>query len=557
MASSSMTAPTSSSYAQTNVHAYAHYPEGLNSSPQWTAHSVMPSSSAMDSGTSSKEPLHRDTALTSSPHSRTTGLPSTVSSSNTASSRSSNVAISSPINNSSYINSCHNAGSVLNQPSSPYISVTRSSAQSASEPSVPTHSSNNVLIHSSTRPRTSNQVFASTTDLAAHYGIPTTLPPLPSINKRRPVSVTQPPSHSTAVPDFNALKANYLNMLSEKSESAPAPLTTDMSSATVSPADLQQPIAGDFSDLEGLLRSLGNSSPSPLSIESHPSSSAQSATAQSEMSFEPNEFLTSPWTPSLDAFGDSPGETPLSEFLNTPLIDDGAAMFTDPLFPPESPLFDATLGDFESSKAPSGPSLDASELLTFSPTSPNLDDTLALNPSHLVSPSVSMGNAFPAPSPANYVSSPAVQELSEAEVASRRRASATGTRKNVTVDSLVPLDAPTQPRRYLTPSATSKKDLPAVFARKRARQQMLDGEEDELECEPLKPNATELEQIEWKRRQNTLAARKSRKRKLQHQQELETQVNNLAQDREKWRQRALTLQGILQANGIPFADFQD
>jgi hypothetical protein len=85
---------------------------------------------------------------------------------------------------------------------------------------------------------------------------------------------------------------------------------------------------------------------------------------------------------------------------------------------------------------------------------------------------------------------------------------------------------------------------------------MLDGEEDELE-EPLKPNATELEQIEWKRRQNTLAARKSRKRKLIHQQTLETQVADLAQDREKWRQRALTLQGILQANGIPFSDFQD
>ncbi|KAF5348603.1 hypothetical protein D9756_009699 [Leucocoprinus leucothites] len=278
------------------------------------------------------------------------------------------------------------------QPLPLHISVTHSSAQSTSEPLVPPHSSNNILTNSSARPRTSTNVFASNAELAAHYGIPTIHPPLSSINKHHPESVTQSPSHSTAVPDFNTLKANYLNMLSQKSESTPAPLTTDMSSATVSPADLQQPIAGDFSDLEGLFRSLGNSSPSPLSIESHPSSSEQSATAQAEMSFEPNDFLASPWIPSLDEFGDSPGETPLTEFLNTPLIDNGTAMFTDPLFPPESPLFDATLGDFELSQAPSGPSLDVSELLTFLSTSPNRDDTLALDPLHLISPSVSMGS---------------------------------------------------------------------------------------------------------------------------------------------------------------------
>lgn len=95
-----------------------------------------------------------------------------------------------------------------------------------------------------------------------------------------------------------------------------------------------------------------------------------------------------------------------------------------------------------------------------------------------------------------------------------------------------------------------------MFARKRARHQ-IEAEEDELEEAPLKPNATELEQIEWKRRQNTLAARKSRKRKLQHQQELENQVADLKAEKEKWKQRALTLQGVLQANGIPFSEFQN
>jgi len=98
--------------------------------------------------------------------------------------------------------------------------------------------------------------------------------------------------------------------------------------------------------------------------------------------------------------------------------------------------------------------------------------------------------------------------------------------------------------------------MPAVFARKRARQQLADGEEDELN-EPLKPNATETEQIEWKRRQNTLAARKSRRRKLVHQRALEMQISELTEDRERWRQRALALQDVLQANGISFAELQD
>jgi len=321
-------------------------------------------------------------------------------------------------------------------------------------------------------------------------------------------------------------------MLSQRSDSNPAPLTaTDMSSATVSPADLQQPLA-DFNGLEALLRDI-----------------AEGTTGQPDMSpFEPNDFLTSPWTPSLDAFGDSPG----SDFLNTPLIDPDTTMFSGahdlPLFD-DSLTFEAQNLD-ESSKAPA---LDTSNLLTMSPTSPYLN-TPALDPATLLSPAMLMTSAFPNIQQAT--ASPASADVSSPATNARRRVSATGTRKNITSDSLVPIDAPTQPRRYVTPSATSRKELPAVFARKRARVQMLDGDDDEFD-EPLKPNATELEQIEWKRRQNTLAARKSRKRKLEHQQDLELQVTSLTQEREKWRQRALTLQGILQANGIPFGDFQD
>lgn len=77
------------------------------------------------------------------------------------------------------------------------------------------------------------------------------------------------------------------------------------------------------------------------------------------------------------------------------------------------------------------------------------------------------------------------------------------------------------------------------------------------EEEQLGPNATEKEQIEWKRRQNTLAARKSRKRKLLHQQELEESVERLTQEKEVWRTRALTLRQLLHSHGVPFNEFQD
>jgi hypothetical protein len=46
--------------------------------------------------------------------------------------------------------------------------------------------------------------------------------------------------------------------------------------------------------------------------------------------------------------------------------------------------------------------------------------------------------------------------------------------------------------------------------------QVVRDEHDELVEEPLPPNPTGKKQTEWKHRQNTLAARKIRKRKLQH-----------------------------------------
>lgn len=136
----------------------------------------------------------------------------------------------------------------------------------------------------------------------------------------------------------------------------------------------------------------------------------------------------------------------------------------------------------------------------------------------------------------------------QATKTSRRKSVPTGTRKNVTPDSLIPVEAPIQTRKYVSESATSRKELPAVFARKRKRATSeLDNEEDVLAAPP---SVTELSAIEAKRRQNTLAARRSRKRKLEHQRELETTIDNERAEKDAWKQRALAFEAILNSNGI-------
>jgi hypothetical protein len=130
----------------------------------------------------------------------------------------------------------------------------------------------------------------------------------------------------------------------------------------------------------------------------------------------------------------------------------------------------------------------------------------------------------------------------------RRKSVPTGTRKNVTPESLIPVDAPIQTRKYVSESSTSRKELPAVFARKRKRASSEVDNEEDLMAAP--PSTVELSAIEAKRRQNTLAARRSRKRKLEHQRELETVIDNERAEKDAWKQRALAFEAILNSNGI-------
>jgi hypothetical protein len=250
---------------------------------------------------------------------------------------------------------------------------------------------------------------------------------------------------------------------------------------------------------------------------SRPSNSSDEQAAQAILSLlqagdssRQNEYLTSPMESPFDDFLSTPGirnEDFPSDF--SPLIADGDD-FGAPFH--NTPLFD-DVGLFEppssSDKRPAPPlssAINLDSMYSLSPTTPALD------------------------------ASPLF--------ASPRRLSSnlpTGTRRNLTPDALIPLDAPVQTRNYPTPSATSRRDP----QRKRSRTEALGDDDDEAGKE-----MTELDAISAKRLQNTLAARRSRRRKLEHQLELETNLDREKQLKEQWRSRALTLEALLLSHGI-------
>jgi len=64
-------------------------------------------------------------------------------------------------------------------------------------------------------------------------------------------------------------------------------------------------------------------------------------------------------------------------------------------------------------------------------------------------------------------------------------------------------------------------------------------------------------EIDTKRKKNTIAARKSRMKKLEQKAALEKSVEKLTTEKEIWKTRALTLRSLLNNNGIPCPDFDD
>ncbi|KAF9222947.1 hypothetical protein BS17DRAFT_782859 [Gyrodon lividus] len=388
-------------------------------------------------------------------------------------------------------------------------------------PRLSSSSTRYVAINShSARPRTSNQVFKNISDLAAHYGIPQFLPTAPRTTPRRTTELAEPSSsiqsdNLSSTPDFENLISNYLTMLSQEpgANGVKDVRTPDTALVTAVP---------EVSDADAIQSLMDVLKPTP----------------ELQMSNDLNEYLTSPLI-------DSPFD---DDLLTTPAIG-SAHMHADILTSPLMGDFGGdSFGEFPSlfdefSHAVYQPSKPPNEFPTL-PHQPNLDAMYRLD---------SPNTPFLEPS----ASSP-FERKSDPHFSTRRKSNATGTRKNATPESLVPVDAPTQPRKYLTPSATSRKELPAIFARKRTRAAAFDDEEDQLgEDVIITPTMSEQEQIEAKRRQNTVAARRSRKRKLEYQRELEENVEQYKRESEIWKQRAMTCQALLRSHRIDCPEFSD
>ena len=240
--------------------------------------------------------------------------------------------------------------------------------------------------------------------------------------------------------------------------------------------------------------------------------------------FNPSSFLTSPVSPWED------------DLLTTPAFDADMGMTPD-IF--TSPVLTDFGGDIDHMPSLFGPSV----YVGYEDAKMELGN--ALGPSELPLPDMGDMYTISPGTPALDTIQPFPLDFDGSSVLATRKTAPTGTRKNVTPETLVPYNAPIQPRKYRTPSATSRKELPVTFARKRARTRE-PGEEEE---EAAGPTVSEEDAIKTKRLQNTLAARRSRKRKLEYQRELEDAIEAERKEKERWRARALILEALLRDKG--------
>jgi uncharacterized protein YfiM (DUF2279 family) len=206
-------------------------------------------------------------------------------------------------------------------------------------------------------------------------------------------------------------------------------------------------------------------------------------------------------------------DTPLSEFLSTPQLEDD--MLTGPIAIQDDSCPDMNL--FGGVTA-----LPSHDTLKPPPTLPCGAQLYTISPEETPNPNLDAPQA-------------------RTTVPSRNRspAGATGTRRNVTPAKLIPLDAPTQKRTYVTESATSRKD---ITTKKRTH------------SAAFAQDAAET--IEYRRRQNTVAARRSRKRKLEYQQALEAEAEELRRECGMWKRRAQHFEQLCGDAGIAYQPFE-
>lgn len=400
-------------------------------------------------------------------------------------------------------------------------------------------SAHHAIAHQPPRLRTSPQ-----------YGlnIPSQLPPTPRTTSRH--TPRSPDKHTFAVPRVpppkpaqpqidssvisNELLDNYLKMLN----TTPSTHTAD-AVAPASPAMNQE-----LSKIWDMLQGVAPSNPGNPTPHSTPYMDAHDYRSLEELITSP-EF-TSPLfedTPNLsDASPFTPSSSSTRHQTSPALFDySDSSSGGIPLFGP-SPI----VVNSNQNAAYGTPNLDALHLqsgglgfenldsllpVSGSPTSPAADTQALFSPT--TSPLFVDAHSAPRPEGVRSVSDPI------------KKTHPTGHRKNLSPEQLLDVAAPTQQRNYYGPSATSRKVIPAGFEERRAkivakRRRGLGVDGEELTEEQILHAA-----VEDKRRANTVAARRSRQRKLEHVKNLEQQLEEKSRELELWKERAIAAEGIV------------
>ncbi|KIM38238.1 hypothetical protein M413DRAFT_30359 [Hebeloma cylindrosporum] len=115
-------------------------------------------------------------------------------------------------------------------------------------------------------------------------------------------------------------------------------------------------------------------------------------------------------------------------------------------------------------------------------------------------------------------------------------------------------------RRPIPSLGLSRTEPPRYSLSSSTRRRSADSDDEGVSSEGPEnpgPDATEQEKIEYKRRMNTLAARRSRRRRLAQFHKLEEDVVRLNRERDIWKERALMMERMLSTHGLPCPNFEN
>lgn len=418
----------------------------------------------------------------------------------------------------------------------------------------------------------------STVNYGPHLSIPSTLPPAPSTTSRHtprspdkhtfavprvPVhshSAPSAPSSSGFAPDF---LQNYLSMINTPNQPDAAASVNTTMNEQYDEHFLTKLIQG------GKLQILSRSPLDLIAMDTV----ASPATDLNQMNPTPystplmgdydtmrsiNELLTSPEftsplfedTPNLsDASPFTPSSTSTRHQTSPALFDyDGTNSGSVPLFGPGPAVVSTPNLDFDTLQLQSGgmgfETLDALlQMPGGSPTSPAMDTQALFSPQ--ASPLFSAEHSASAQnSPTQRPPAGSAGQRSVSDPAGTKRSQPTGHRKNLSPEQLLPVDAPTQQRNYYGPSATARKELPAGFESRAAK--IIAKRKRGVEAAQELTEADILNQaVDEKRRANTVAARRSRQRKLEHVKRLEDELEEVRKEAELWKERAIAAENML------------